>query len=227
MNTITKTVILACFLLLALSSSGCATFDKRAFLHEEGHVAMAKGYYVEALMVYRPLALQGDKVAQFHLARLFRDGLGIVYRNTERALRWYTESARRGYLKSQLFLANTYYSGNGRLGIERDFKKAAHWYREAAAQGNAFAQNNLGVMYCFGRGVRRDYRRAAHWIRLAADQGRAEAQYNLGALYYKGLGVKKNLMLARHWFSSAAIGGHSNAQIGLAAVAQRLNFNRS
>lgn len=60
---------------------------------------------------------------------------------------------------------------------------------ETAEQGNADAQNNLGVMYYFGYGVPQDYKKAFEWYTKAAEQGNAKAQYRLGDMYYFGYGV--------------------------------------
>ncbi|HIF93894.1 MAG TPA: sel1 repeat family protein [Myxococcales bacterium] len=49
--------------------------------------------------------------------------------------------------------------------------------REAAEQGDADAQNNLGVMYANGYGVAENYAEAVKWYRKAAEQGDASAQY--------------------------------------------------
>ena len=47
---------------------------------------------------------------------------------------------------------------------------------QLAEQGNAEAQNNLGLMYHIGQGVRQDYAEALRWFRQAADQGVADAK---------------------------------------------------
>ena len=49
-------------------------------------------------------------------------------------------------------------------------------WRKYAAQGNASAQFNLGVIYDQGRGVPQDYAEAIKWYRLAAAQGYAGVQ---------------------------------------------------
>ena len=49
-----------------------------------------------------------------------------------------------------------------------------------ADQGDAEAQNNLGLRYYNGEGVTKDYAEAVKWYRKAAEQGHAEAQFNLG-----------------------------------------------
>ena len=50
-------------------------------------------------------------------------------------------------------LGDQYSDGDG---IPQDYAAAAKWYRLAAEQGNAEAQNKLGVCYAWGRGVPRD-----------------------------------------------------------------------
>ena len=62
-------------------------------------------------------------------------------------------------------------------------------YQESAAQGNAIAQFNLGVMYANGHGVSQDHVRAVEWYRKAANQGHADAQSNLANMYRNGHGV--------------------------------------
>ena len=63
--------------------------------------------------------------------------------------------------------------------MPQDYQEARKWYRLMAEQGDAGAQNNLGVLYTFGRGGTQDYQEAAKWYRLAAEQGYILAQYNL------------------------------------------------
>ena len=48
-------------------------------------------------------------------------------------------------------------------GVPQDYKEAVKWYLKAAEQGNAIAQNHLGVMYDQGKGVTQDYKEAAKW----------------------------------------------------------------
>jgi TPR repeat protein len=78
------------------------------------------------------------------------------------------------------------------------------WYRAAAAQGNAWAQYNLGVMYNDGHGVAQDYKEAVKWYRLAADQGFPQAQGNLGRMYGLGRGVAQDYVYAHMWLNLAA-----------------------
>lgn len=52
--------------------------------------------------------------------------------------------------------------------MPQDYVKARQWHEQAAAQGDAWAQNNLGVMYQFGQGVPQDYVRAYMWFNIAS-----------------------------------------------------------
>ena len=51
------------------------------------------------------------------------------------------------------------------------YAEAVKWYRFAAAQSDAVAQYNLGVMYADGWGAPQDYVQAHMWINLAAVNG--------------------------------------------------------
>ena len=81
-----------------------------------------------------------------------------------------------------------------------------------AAQGNAWAQHNLGVLYDNGRGVLQDYVKARGWYEKAAAQGNAWAQHNLGALYDNGRGVPQDYVKAYMWLDLAAAQLTSNGK---------------
>jgi Sel1 repeat protein len=89
-----------------------------------------------------------------------------------------------------------------------------------ADQGDAAAQNELGVSYFEGQIVPRDDTQAFLWIGRAARQGLPEAQTNLAHLYEQGRGTAKNTEQAVYWYSRAA-------EQGYPAAAQRLNELRS
>jgi len=100
----------------------------------------------------------------------------------------------------------------------RQYNQAVSLYTQAANQGNANAQNNLGLCYLNGNGVAQDYAQAAYWYRKAADQGNAAAQYNLGYCYEKGTGVTKNVDQAVALYRKAAAQGDVNAQNALRSL---------
>jgi TonB family protein len=85
-----------------------------------------------------------------------------------------------------------------------DYQTALAMWRPLATEGNARAQNNLGVMYENGKGVPQNIPEAVKWYRLAAGQGYAGAQNNLGLIYAIGRGIKRDPLRAYMWFSLAA-----------------------
>jgi TPR repeat protein len=61
-------------------------------------------------------------------------------------------------------------------GVDKNYKKAYEWYEKAAEQGDAMAQNNLGIMHENGQGVDQSDSDAMRWYGKAAAQGVEEAQ---------------------------------------------------
>src|SRR5262249_24747939 len=100
---------------------------------------------------------------------------------------------------------------------------ASSWYREAAAQGNAQAMNNLGVMAWRGDGMKGDPKAALNWFAAAASKGLAIAQYNLGLVYARGEGVPADMKTAYMWFRLAANGGNEDSLQAIDAVAPTLS----
>jgi TPR repeat protein len=86
---------------------------------------------------------------------------------------------------------------------------------KAAEQGDANAQNNLGMMYDNGLGTSQDYKQALYWFTKAAEQGLLSAQYNLGVMYDNGQGTPKNYKQAIYWYTKAAEQGEAKAQYKL------------
>ncbi|MFY9639632.1 MAG: tetratricopeptide repeat protein [Rhodomicrobium sp.] len=60
-----------------------------------------------------------------------------------------------------------------------NYAAALQLYRSLADKGNAIAQDSLGDMYNYGKGVPQNQAEAEQWYRLAAKQGLAKAQNDL------------------------------------------------
>jgi uncharacterized protein YgiM (DUF1202 family) len=123
------------------------------------------------------LAEGGKPQAQFNLALLYSNGLGVV-RAPQIAQRWFLAAAEQGNVQAQYNLALMLQTGDG---IESDIAAARGWYEKAARQGLAAAQNNLGLMYLEGQGMPRDLARALRWLARAAGES-LEARNNLQGL---------------------------------------------
>ena len=86
-------------------------------------------------------------------------------------------------------------------GIDEATVAALH---KSAEQGNATAQNRLGLLYNQGQGVPQNPLLAKQWFEKAAEQGDAGAQVNLGTLYLLGQGALESDQMALFWFRRAA-----------------------
>src|SRR2546430_10952319 len=76
--------------------------------------------------------------------------------------------------------------------IPKAFIAAADWFQKAAAQADATAENNLGLMYQNGNGIPKSYEQAVAWFTKAAQTGLVSAQFNLATLYQNGDGVLRD-----------------------------------
>jgi TPR repeat protein len=101
-----------------------------------------------------------------------------------------------------------------------DYAMAYSNFLPLAEQGNARAQNYLGLMFEDGRGVPQGDAEAVRWYRLAADQGNAWAQNNLGVMYRTGRGVPQDDAEALRWYRLAADQGNAGAQYNIGRIYQ-------
>ena len=159
---------------------------------------------------FQKAANQGHVPAQYHLARIYEEGLdGVVTPDLEKALKWYTKAAEQGYAPAQSRLATMYREGKG---VDQDLPKAFGLHHQAAVQGHAESQFVLGVMYARGEVGNPDFQEGAQWFQKAAEQGYATAQNNLAHMYLEGKGVPQNTEKALRFAFEAAHQGTAITQ---------------
>jgi len=100
---------------------------------QTGLEAYQKSDYVGAAKEWRPLAEQGDPVAQFNLGLLYLDGHGVPQSPVE-AANWFRRAAEQDYTQAQHNLGAMYGSGQG---VKRDLVQAYKWLNICAAKGNS------------------------------------------------------------------------------------------
>ena len=150
----------------------CGTVSSaRADTFEDGLQAAKRGDYAAAMAQWKPLAEQGNAMAQFNIGMMYARGRGVA-EDPAQALHWYRMAAQKGYADAQLNLGVMYNSGQG---VKVDHAEALQWLRLAAAQGVAKAHYNLGAMYAMGHGVARDYQLAYVYFTLAENYGYDQA----------------------------------------------------
>ena len=135
--------------------------------YKAGEDAYNRGDFATALREWRPLAEQGDALAQYNLGVLYRKGRGVPQDDVQ-ARQWYEKAAAQGQAKAQYNLGTLYLNGGG---VPKDYQQALRWFRMAADQGEALAQTKIGIMYDDGQGVPHDFVQAHKWYNLAATNG--------------------------------------------------------
>jgi hypothetical protein len=204
-STLLRNLITILFLLLlSVAPVFAADFQK-------GLDAALRGDFATAQQEWRPLAEQGNAVAQYNLGQMYRNGDGVTEDDSQ-AVYWYKKAAEQGHAKAQYNLGVMYSYGEG---VAEDDTQAVYWYKKAAEQGDAAAQYNLGNMYDFGKGVTEDDTQAVYWYRKAAEQGVAIGQWSLATMYQYGEGVAEDDTQAVYWYRKAAEQGNTHAQFSL------------
>jgi len=134
---------------------------------QSGMNASTRGDYATALHEWRPLAEQGDALAQYNLGVLYRKGRGVPQDDVQ-ARQWYVKAAAQGLAKAQFSLGTLYFNGEG---APKDYQQALRWFRLAADQGEALAQTKMAIIYDEGQGVPQNIVQAYKWYSLAATNG--------------------------------------------------------
>lgn len=101
--------------------------------------ASAKGDWQNAWFGFWTLARQGDPIAEFDLAQLYRLGRGIP-QDLQQAFYWYGKAAAQGHAYAEFNLGVMYELGQA---TPRDLGQARIWYGRAAAQNIAAAADAL------------------------------------------------------------------------------------
>jgi hypothetical protein len=84
--------------------------------------------------------------------------------------------------------------------VRGDYQTALQLWQPLADQGNADAQEKVGIMFLSGHGVIKDQVIAVKWLRKAAENGNRKAQRELASAYRLGIGVPKDRIEAKKWF---------------------------
>jgi len=130
-------------------SSGIAAFESKQFSRAAGLLA--------------PLAEAGDAEAQYRVAIMAQNGLGMLA-NPLLAYRHMRAAAESGLSVAQHGLGFMFMEGEC---ADKDPKRAVEWFTKAAEQGLAGSQTTLAMMYEEGRGVEKDMDEARKWYHRA------------------------------------------------------------
>lgn len=131
-------------------ASGIAAFEAKEFRR--------------AMQLLLPLAESGTPEAQFRVAVMWQNGLGVVP-NEAAAVKWMRAAAEQDHGLAQHGLGFMYMEGEC---VEKDPAEAVIWFRRAAEKGLKGSLTTLAMMYEQGLGVEKDIEEAK---RLYAEAG--------------------------------------------------------
>ena len=142
-----RVVLLSVIIILVIVSTVSANETVRkyqAFLKQQGYDpgpinGIISSKTIAAIQQYQDKAASGDRVAQYHVATLYAQGIGVS-RDPAEAARWYRRAAEQGLNEAQYQLGLMYNRGNG---LPRDLVRAYAWYYVAVQGANRHAKRQL------------------------------------------------------------------------------------
>ncbi len=141
---------------------------------ESGIAAFESKHFSQSMQALYPLAEAGHVEAQYRVAIMCQNGLGVVPK-PEEAARMMRAAAEQGHAMAQHGLGFMYMEGDC---VEKEAAQAVHWFEKAAEQGLAGSKTTLALMYAQGQGVERDLEAARRWyISAGFDPAEIESLY--------------------------------------------------
>ena len=212
----------------------------------------------ELLQFAKTKAAKGDAKAQYTLSVAYRDGKDVE-KSTSLSEHWLAKAAAQNMPEAMANLAKLYDDGQGsprdakksktlymklaknkqepavvitraiREFYDGDSKLAFTLAKPYADDGDKYAQNIIGKMYSFGRGVPTSKDKALTYLKMASEAGFADAQDNLGFLYELSF---NNPTEAARWYRKAAnqnhVGGlNSLARLYMSGSGVPKNYNKA
>jgi len=139
----------------------------------------------------------------------------------DKALKWLTSAADKGYGIAQYDLATMYHVGTG---VDQDYNKAFEYYLKSAEQGFEDGQAQVAMLYGLGKGTEKDHNKAFYWHKKAAKKDVQKSTVLLGTSYYFGRGAEIDIKEAKYWIQRGAKG--SNAKMAEHAQALLDSINK-
>lgn len=180
--------------------------------------------------VYQQLlskAQLGDSVAQFDIAQMYQQGLGVD-KSVVQALKYYQLAAAQKDLPAEYQLGVLYLQGDE--GLEPNYTVGMEWLTDAAFKGNCYAQYALARIYEQGfkdptgrEVIAPDYKRSLAMYQLASANHYGVAQFRLAELMLRQkprdisvAGLKMRQMDIKQLYQGAVQSGIVEARLPLA-----------
>ena len=182
--------------------------SSRRALYQLGRGYAAGGQMPDAIAAWRKAADKGSSSAMVELGVLYGTGSGVA-RDEEQARKLFERAAQAGNPRGVTNLAAL---GGG--GTSSDLAQARELLAKAA-ETNAEAQYQLGLMLAEGTGGGKDDAGARALFEKAAAQNHAGALERIGAFSQEGRGGPKDSAAAKAYYERAAALGDEDAKKAL------------
>jgi TPR repeat protein len=185
-----------------------AANSSRRALYQLGRAYAASGQMGEAIAAWRKAADKGSSSAMVELGVLYGTGSGVA-RDEAQARKLFERAAQAGNPRGVTNLAAL---GGGSTSSE---PARARELLAKAAETNAEAQYQLGLMLAEGTGGAKDDVGARSLFEKAAAQNHAGALERMGAFTQEGRGGPKDSSAAKAYYERAAALGDEDARKAL------------
>jgi TPR repeat protein len=193
---------------IAIKYCRIAANSSRRALYQLGRAYAANGQMGEAVAAWRKAADKGSSSAMVELGVLYGTGSGVA-RDEAQARKLFERAAQAGNPRGVTNLAAL-----GGAGASSDPGRARELLAKAA-ETNAEAQYQLGLMLADGTGGARDDAGARSLFEKAAAQNHAGALERMGAFTQEGRGGPKDSSAAKAYYERAAALGDEDAKKAL------------
>ncbi len=186
-----------------------ASSSSRRAMYELGRAYQASNQQTEALAAFRKAADKGSTSAMVELGVMYGTGNGVA-RDEAQARKLFERAAEAGNPRGVSNLAAV----SGSPGISDDPARSRALLAKAA-ESNAEAQYQLGMMMADGVGGAKDDVAARGLFEKAAAQGHAGALERMGAFAQAGRGGPEDKDAAKAYYEKAAALGNEDAKAAL------------
>ena len=218
MKYLARYILLVSMAAILGNVAGCAPAN-----YEKGMKQYKPDDVTAAVRELKPLAEQGNAVAQFNLGSLYYQGWGVPQDYRE-AAKWLRKAAEQNHTFAQATLGSIYAEGAQGV-LEKDHPQALMWFI-LAAQGDmearelrdSLAMKMTPKQISEAQTLAREFKpqdasaKSLRDLKTQAENGDAVSQFKIGVIYYKGQGVPRDYLEALNWFKKAALQNNSLAQ---------------
>jgi TPR repeat protein len=187
----------------SLRSTVMKEFERDQIL-DQAKAELAAGSYDKVATLLTPLAMRGDREAQFILGYLYFTDCDDY--PAQSAYDWLRKAADQGHAEACYYLSR--FPSSSEFEPPRSESDSVQLLITAGELGSLRAQYDLGACYATGDWPgEKDQAQAVAWYKKAAERGHPEAQYNLGLMLLAGEGTPINLSAGIEWLERAAAQG--------------------